>query len=80
MKLVIKTDESVAVPMDNPDIARVLGSVNPVVISEPFNIEGQRYHYLQISKHADVDRLIQRLMEIPVVQAAFEKGEDLPPI
>jgi hypothetical protein len=78
MKLVIQTGSSAESPLQNEAAIAYLNKVHAVEASPPLEMGETKYHYLQIDESADVDWLITKLMDVPGIDAAYQKPDDQP--
>lgn len=79
MNLVIQTNDAVANVFELPEAAAILQQVQALPTAPPLVLGGATYHYFQISDEADMDWLITSLMDLPPVEAAFQKPDDALP-
>ncbi len=80
MKLVIQTERGVNSPLEQSQVFDKLSPLNARESDPPFEMEGKKFHYLTIEESPDIDSLIDELMHIPMIQAAYVKTEEMPPV
>jgi hypothetical protein len=79
MKLVIQTVGASPSPLKNEQAVTYLKQVHAKEASPLLELGDIQYHYLQIDDTADLDWLIPKLMELPGIDAAYQKPDDQPP-
>ena len=78
MKLVIQTSGSSPPPLQNEGAVAYLKKVHAFEVSPSLEMGEIRYHYLQLDDDADIDWLIAKLMDVPGIEAAYQKPDDQP--
>ncbi len=78
MKLVIQTGLQSPLPLQDSRAVSYLHKVHAVEDAPMLEMGEVRYHYLQIDDNADLAWLIPKLMDVPGIEAAYEKSGDQP--
>ncbi len=79
MILVIQTGRQSPLPLKDSRAVSYLKKVHAVEDAPMLEMGELQYHYLLIDDNADLEWLIPKLLDVPGIEAAYEKSGDQPP-